>query len=75
MTRVEATIKSARIEIGSDIKASEGAPASLTYHRLVGNYLANDAFLIRGHFDSAVDWCQKRWLATAEPRTIAAWAP
>jgi hypothetical protein len=26
---------------------------ALTYHRLVGNYRANDTFLIRGHFDAA----------------------
>jgi len=53
MTRVQATMRRAYIEIGSDIEASKGAPACLTYHRLVGNYSANDAFLIRGHFDAA----------------------
>ena len=30
-----------------------GAPACLTYHRPVGNYLINSAFLLRGHFDGA----------------------
>ncbi len=53
MTRVQATMKRGYIVLESAIETSEGAPACLTYHRLVGNYLANDAFLIRGHFDSA----------------------
>jgi hypothetical protein len=53
MTRVQATMRRAYIEIGNNIETSEGAPACLTYHRLVGNYSANDAFLIRGHFDAS----------------------
>lgn len=53
LLRVRATVRRAHIEIESDIESSNGAPACLTYHRLVGNYRANDAFLIRGHFDAA----------------------
>lgn len=50
--RTQATVKRGHIEIDSDIETGEGAPACLTYHRLVGNYLANDAFIIRGHFNA-----------------------
>jgi hypothetical protein len=53
MIRVQATVRRDHIAIGSDIETRAGAPACLTYHRLVGNYQANDAFLIRGHFDAA----------------------
>jgi hypothetical protein len=53
LTRVRAELRRDQILIGSEIQTSEGAPACLTYHRLVGNYWANDAFLIRGHFDAA----------------------
>lgn len=52
-TRVAAALRPGYIEIKSDITIPEGAPGCLTYHRLVGNYRANDAFLIRGHFDAA----------------------
>jgi hypothetical protein len=51
--RVETEVGSDQITLESDFEASQGAPACLTYHRLVGNYRANDAFLIRGHFDKA----------------------
>ena len=53
MTRVQATVSRETIAVESDVATSERAPACLTYHRLVGNYLGNDAFHIRGHFDSA----------------------
>jgi hypothetical protein len=52
MTRIQATLRRDQITIESEILTREGAPACLTYHRLIGNYLANDAFLIRGHFDA-----------------------
>ena len=52
-TRVVAALHPGHIEFRGNIAAQEGAPACLTYHRLVGNYRANDAFLIRGHFDAA----------------------
>lgn len=51
--RTRAKVRRDRIEIESDIEMSEGAPACLTYHRLVGNYRANDAFIVRGHFNTA----------------------
>jgi len=53
VVRVGAVVKHHAIEIENTIETSEGAPASLTYHRLIGNYQANDSFLIRGHFDKA----------------------
>ena len=53
MTRVQAALRRDHIAFENEIMTSEGAPACLTYHRLVGNYWANDAFLIRGHFDAA----------------------
>ncbi len=51
--RVQATVRRDHIAIETEFEPSEGAPACLTYHRLIGNYRANDAFLIRGHFDAA----------------------
>lgn len=51
-TRVEAALRPRHVEIKSDIATQNGAPACLTYHRLVGNYRANDAFVIRGHLDT-----------------------
>ena len=51
-TRVRATIERDHIAIESGPEPSEGAPACLTYHRLIGNYRSNDAFIIRGHFDA-----------------------
>lgn len=53
MTRVQSVVRRDHIEIESEVETCEGAPACLTYHRLIGNYWANDTFLIRGHFDSA----------------------
>jgi hypothetical protein len=53
MTRVQATVRRNHIVIGSEVEPTEGAAVCLTYHRLIGDYLANDAFLIRGHFDAA----------------------
>lgn len=51
--RVNAVLGADAIDVGADMTPSEGAPACLTYHRLIGNYLANDSFIIRGHFDGA----------------------
>jgi hypothetical protein len=51
--RVQATVRPDHIAIDSNLEPSEGAPACLTYHRLIGKYRANDAFIIRGHFDAA----------------------
>lgn len=53
ITRVLGIVQRNLIEIESNIRTSEGAPACLTYHRLVGNYSANATFLIRGHFEAA----------------------
>ena len=47
--RVHVAVRSDHIEISGGPRAEDGAPACLTYHRLIGNYRANDAFLIRGH--------------------------
>jgi hypothetical protein len=51
--RAQATVRRDHIAIDSELEPGEGAPACLTYHRLIGNYRANDAFIIRGHFDAA----------------------
>lgn len=53
VTRVQAKVTRDHIFLESELQAQAGAPACLTYHRLIGNYLANDAFLLRGHFDGA----------------------
>lgn len=50
--RVDATPRSDGIELHADLAGVDGAPVCLTYHRLVGNYRGNDAFLIRGHMES-----------------------
>lgn len=51
--RVQATLERDRIRIQGGVPASEGAPASLTYHRVAANMMSNDSFMIRGHFDAA----------------------
>lgn len=48
--RAEAKVGTTDIALGGNVEAVAGAPACLTYHRLIGNYSANDTFLIRGHF-------------------------
>ena len=53
VTRVEASLQPDHVDIRSELATVEGAPACLTFHRLIGNYRANDSFLIRGHFDAA----------------------
>jgi hypothetical protein len=53
VTRVGARLQPEHVEITRGVATLEGAPGCLTYHRLVGNYWANDAFIIRGHFDAA----------------------
>jgi hypothetical protein len=53
ITRVQATVRRAHVEIFNDIETEEEPPACLTFHRLIGNYSSNDTFLIRGHFDAA----------------------
>lgn len=50
--RVQATIERDRIRIKGGVLTSEGAPASLTYHRIAANMMSNDSFMIRGHFDA-----------------------
>lgn len=52
LTRIGATVGREHIALGSEMAAAEGAPACLTFHRLIGDYWANDGFLIRGHFDA-----------------------
>lgn len=51
--RVAAALGAHAIDVGRDLSPAEGAPACLTYHRLIGNYRANSTFIIRGHFDAA----------------------
>lgn len=49
--RTQATVKRDHIGVETNLEASSGAPVCLTYHRLIGDHRANDAFIIRGHFD------------------------
>jgi hypothetical protein len=50
-TRVAATMGRDRIRLDRTVAWTEGAPVSLTFHQLTGNYRSNDAFLVRGHLD------------------------
>lgn len=50
--RTQATVTPTAITLPGDLESVDGAPACLTYHRLVGNYWLNDAFAIRGHLDA-----------------------
>jgi hypothetical protein len=50
--RVQATLERERVVIQNGIATSEGAPASLTYHRVAADMMSNDSFMIRGHFDA-----------------------
>lgn len=50
-TRVAATMGRDRIVLNRTVAWAEGAPVSLTFHQLTGNYRSNDAFLVRGHLD------------------------
>lgn len=60
VTRVSATHRGDTIEIGGGIPAEVGAPACLTYHRLAGNYRANDSFIIRGHLRSTTEFVPEK---------------
>lgn len=51
-TRVGATMHRDRIVLDGTVESVEGAPVSLAYHQLTGNYRSNDAFLVRGHLDA-----------------------
>ena len=52
-TRVAATMRRDRIVLDRTVPSVEGAPVSLAFHQLTGNYRSNDAFLVRGHLDAA----------------------
>ena len=71
--RVEAAVRPDRIDVTSGVATVEGAPACLTFHRLIGNYRGNDAFIIRGHFDAAGGVIPKRLVGyggTADDRGL-----
>ena len=51
-TRVAATMDRDRIVLDRTVASVDGAPVSLTYHQLTGNYRSNDAFLVRGYLDA-----------------------
>lgn len=51
-TRVGATMERDRIILDGMVESVDGAPVSLAYHQLTGNYRSNDAFLVRGHLDA-----------------------
>jgi hypothetical protein len=52
-TRVAATMGRDRVLLDRTVACVEGAPVSLTFHQLTGNYRSNDAFLVRGHLDAS----------------------
>jgi hypothetical protein len=51
-TRVAATMGRDRVLLDASVPSVEGAPVSLVFHQLTGNYRSNDAFLIRAHLDA-----------------------
>jgi hypothetical protein len=52
-TRVAATMGRDRIVLDRTVASVEGAPVSLAFHQLTGNYRSNDAFLVRGYLDAS----------------------
>ncbi|MHB8612694.1 MAG: pyridoxamine 5'-phosphate oxidase family protein [Candidatus Dormibacteraceae bacterium] len=58
--RVAAVHEDRLINIRGGVEAADGAPACLTYHRLIGNYQGNDAFLIRGHLRSRSEFVPEK---------------
>jgi hypothetical protein len=52
-TRVAATVGRDRIVLDRTVASVEGAPVSLAFHQLTGNYRSNDAFLVRGYLDAS----------------------
>ncbi len=71
--RVQVAVRPDRIELVSGPTTVEDAPVCLTFHRLIGNYRANDAFVIRGHLDGAGRLIPERLLGyggTADDRGI-----
>ena len=51
-SRVAATMGRDRIVLDRTVASVEGAPVSLAFHQLTGNYRSNDAFLVRGYLDA-----------------------
>jgi hypothetical protein len=51
-TRVGATMGRDRVLLDRTFESVEGAPVSLAFHQLTGNYRSNDAFLVRGYLDA-----------------------
>lgn len=51
-TRVAATMGRDRVLLDRTVASVEGAPVSLAFHQLTGNYRSNDAFLVRGYLDA-----------------------
>lgn len=48
--RVQAQLEPERILVSGGAPSVEGAPASLTYHRIAADMMSNDSFIIRAHF-------------------------
>lgn len=71
--RVGATLQRDRIVLQGAVTSAEGAPVSLTFHQLTGNYRSNDAFMVRGHLDAAGALVPERvlgWTGTADDRGV-----
>lgn len=75
ISRVQAILQGDHIAITSDIETCEGAPVCLTFHRLIGNYQSNDAFLIRGHFASGrlIPESVVGFNGTSDDRGVGSW--
>jgi hypothetical protein len=59
-TRVVATMGRDRILLDRSVESVEGAPVSLAFHQLTGNYRSNDAFLVRGHLNASGELVPQR---------------
>ncbi len=71
--RVGATVQRDRIVLQNPFRWVEGAPVSLAFHQLTGNYRSNDAFLVRGHLDASGALIPERvvgWTGSTDDRGV-----
>ncbi|RLT39029.1 MAG: hypothetical protein DWI57_10975 [Chloroflexi bacterium] len=71
--RVRAGVEAQRVTISGGVEAEAGAPACLTWHRMAADMMSNDAFLIRGHFDSQGNVIPEKlvgWQGTEDDRGV-----
>lgn len=51
--RSRAQVDGSGIALGEAIRATPGAPAALTFHKVRGNHRSSSSFMVRGHLDGA----------------------